>query len=422
MLSSSQPRSCLAAGILFVAQSVSWGAAFAPGDSVVLTRSETLLFNGKNFLGAPKGQEFMVLKVDIAKGTFVSYVKEDGSQVAVTLPTDALQAAPSDGWNDLLHGLECFRELRFEDAKRLIGRAASTPEYRALAGPIATRIVGAINAAGAAKTIDPSRGATARQGFINTAQGLRDLSEQLVKSGYPCLAFAMEEGTDRLGNYVLAGKNAIPDPGALPAGLPPSKTQREDLRDRATTSNLGVIRCRQAVALHRLIAASKWLEEGQKAEPTRPEWKKFQPIVEKGLKDAEDDFAAADRMKRFEKGAVHALTALEHGLKTCADHPKLKALKQEMLALFEARTSPSITPALLAAAGSRASKEALEQGRNLYTKRCTECHELELLDSRSVSAWRDAVASMSRRANLDSAEQAKIVTYLSVAQSAMDPE
>jgi cytochrome c1 len=127
-------------------------------------------------------------------------------------------------------------------------------------------------------------------------------------------------------------------------------------------------------------------------------------------------------MRRFEKGAVHALTALERGLKYCADHPKLVALKREMSAMFEERTSPRITPALLKTAGKEGAAAALEEGRSLYVNRCTECHELELLDSRTVSAWRDAVAGMARRANLDGGQQARIVEYLTVAQRGMSAE
>ena len=168
------------------------------------------------------------------------------------------------------------------------------------------------------------------------------------------------------------------------------------------------------------MEAAKLIEEGLAAEPGRPELKAFQPRVEKEIANAEESFAAANRMKRFEKGAIHALTALDRGLKYCADHPKLTALKQEMAALFEERTSPRVTPALLKAAGRDGAASALEEGRTLYVNRCTECHELELLDSRTVSAWREAVAGMARRANLDGAQQARIVEYLAAAQRGMD--
>ena len=120
------------------------------------------------------------------------------------------------------------------------------------------------------------------------------------------------------------------------------------------------------------------------------------------------------------KGVIHALTALEMGLKLCADHPKLLALKKEMQSAFEERTAPPITEAFLRAAGPEVSAKAMEEGRKLYTSRCTECHDLELLDSRSVAAWRDAVGSMARRAKIDGAEQSRIVAYLAAAQRGLD--
>jgi hypothetical protein len=174
------------------------------------------------------------------------------------------------------------------------------------------------------------------------------------------------------------------------------------------------------MAQRRMMEAAKCIEDGLAAEPARPELKTFQARVEKEIKNAEESYEAANRMKRFEKGAIHALTALDRGLKYCADHPKLLALKQEMASLFEERTSPRVTEALLKAAGKEGIAAALEEGRSLYVNRCTECHELELLDSRTVSAWREAVSSMARRANLDGAQQARIVEYLTAAQRGMD--
>src|SRR6266853_5630572 len=101
---------------------------FAAGDFVRLTRSETLLFKGQNFLGAPKGQEFAVLQHDAGKGlVYVGFFKEDGTLIAVTLPADALEPCPPDGWRDLLRGAEEFRDQRFDEAKRLLARAAQDP-------------------------------------------------------------------------------------------------------------------------------------------------------------------------------------------------------------------------------------------------------------------------------------------------------
>ena len=115
----------------------------------------------------------------------------------------------------------------------------------------------------------------------------------------------------------------------------------------------------------------------------------------------------------------HALTALEMGLKLCADHPQLLALKKEMSGAFEERTSPPVTPAFLTAAGGGDAK-ALAEGHSLYTNRCTECHDLELIDSRTMSSWEKMVGSMSRRAGLDGAQQAQILAYITAAQKVVE--
>jgi len=261
-----------------------------------------------------------------------------------------------------------------------------------------------MNATALARSNSPN----GQQAFANTLLALRDLAAQAANDGQLCIALALDEGADRLSALLTNGQSV------------PTKLAREDVAKRVGISNRAVARCRQAMALRRMIEASKCIEEGRAAEPARPEFKALQARVEKEIKDAEESYEAANRMRRFEKGAVHALTALDRGLKYCADHPKLKALKQEMLSLFEERTSPKLTPAFLKSTGKEGSAAALEEGRTLYVNRCTECHELELLDSRTVSAWRDSVASMSRRANLDGAQQARIIEYLTVAQRGMD--
>jgi hypothetical protein len=399
-----QYRHTLAA-LLLCALTGTAAAAFLQGDVVRLTRSETLMFNGKNFLGAPKGQEFRVLKHDAARGqVFVAFYKDDGTLIAVSLPAEALETSPPDPWMDLLCGVEAFRDQRYEQSRRLLARAAQNAEYRVVAGTIAARTTGAANAVVLAKANTPQ----GMQAFANTLQALRDVALQTANNGQLCIAVALDEGADRLAAQMAGIQTA------------PTRIAREDLSKRVAISNRSVARSRQAIAVHRMMEASKCIEEGLAAEPARPELKAMEARVEKEIKNAEESYEAANRMKRFEKGAIHALTALDRGLKYCADHPKLLALKQEMSSLFEERTSPRITAALLKTTGKEGSAAALEEGRSLYVNRCTECHELELLDSRTVSAWRDAVASMSRRANLDGGQQARIIEYLMVAQRGMD--
>ena len=97
----------------------------------------------------------------------------------------------------------------------------------------------------------------------------------------------------------------------------------------------------------------------------------------------------------------------------------LVALKKEMSVAFEERTSPPVTPAFLAVAKVSTPAAALTEGHKLYTTRCTECHELELIDSRGMSGWQKAVAGMSRRANINDAQQARILDYLAAAQNSV---
>lgn len=398
-------RLCCALVVGFALSAASALAAasrtFSPGDPVQLSRSESLLLEGKYFVGAPKGQEFTVLQHDLRRGlVFLPYVKEDGAVVALSVPPEALEPSPPDAWADLLRGTEAFRDARYEEARRLLLRAAQAEPYRALASSLTTRIQGALTALQRAQA---SPGPAAQQALATALQPLRDGAEQLVKLGHYSLALALDQGADRL---------------ATPAA-PVSKLDRAEVLKRVGLAGRALARGRQAVALRKTYEASTQVEEGLQAEPARPDLKALQSRIQEDLKEAEERYEAAKSMRRFEKGAVHALTALEHGLKRSTDHPKLLALKKEMQSLFEERTAPPVTPQLLATAGSALPLKALEEGHRLYTTRCTECHELELLDSRSLTSWRSAVAGMARRANLSAAEESRILEYLAVAQNGL---
>ncbi len=367
------------------------------GELVRLTRGESLLFQGKELASVPKGEEFSVLKHDsVKKVLFVEYYKDDGTLVAVTAPAESFEAVAPDGWTDLLKGAEAFRDARSEDAKRLLARAAQDEQQRALATALAPRLNGALMAAAAAR-------GSSSPGLIASLQGLRDTAAQLAHTGHLSLALPIDEGVDRI-------------PGA-----PPTKLDRADVARRVTTSSRAFGRARQAAALHKLFAANKLIEEGLQAEPNRADLKALSAKVAKDIEEADGNYKNANSMRRFPpKGTIHALTAIEMGLKVCADHPKLRALKTEMQGAFEERTSPPVTPALLALAGSGASKDALTEGHKLYTTRCTECHDLELLDSRSMTAWRSIVGGMSRRAKITDAQQERILDYIAVAQRTLD--
>ncbi len=387
--------------LLAFAAHIAHGAApsFNAGDWVRLNRSETLLFKGQNFMPAPKGQEFSVLKNDAAQQqVYVAYFKEDDSMVAVTLPAEALEVAPRDGWGELLRGMEAFRDQRADEARRGLAAAAQDPVFKNLGASLQARINGALAAASQASAGKP-------QSLVSMVPTLRDTAVQLDKMGYPSLALALEEGVDRLGKQVAGG-----------GAIAPSKLDRGEIVKRVTASTRAVNRCRQAVALHKMVEAKRQLDEGLKAEPARPELKALQARVEKEIADAEDDLKAAERMRKFAGGTVHALTALERGLKRCVDDPRLKALKKEMESAFEERTSPQVTAAMI---GGGAGKDVLEEGRKLYTTRCTECHDLELLDSRTMTKWEGVVGGMARRAHLDDVQRGKIIQYISAAQATL---
>jgi predicted DNA-binding protein len=401
----------IACGFFNAAQAAqSW----AKGDLVRTQRGEMLQFKGEDLVPAGKGQEFTVLAHESVRGVvYVGYTKEDGTLIAASLPADIVVPAPRDGWQDLFQGMEAFREQRYDEAKRLLGKATQDPKYQALASGLALRLNGLLAAAGQALSTDPARKTTGAQIFRNAFHGVRDLSEQLSQSKYYCLALALEEGGERLAAQAL-GAGGV-------AGLPASKVDRADLQKRVNTGARALARCRQAVPLKRLLEASKEVAAGLAAEPMRPEFKAFEAQIQRGIEDAEDAYKSANAFRRHHGGTIHALSALEDGLKRCADHPQLAALRKEMQGAFEERTAPPITPTLLATVKHSGALPQLEEGRRLYTVRCTQCHDLELLDSRSLSGWEKAVTGMAGRARLDDKQKARILDYIAVAQSSLAP-
>lgn len=361
-------------------------APFAAGDLVRLTRSESLMFQGKELTSVAKGGEFAVLKQDsIKRVLFLEYYKDDGTLIAVTAPAEAFEPCPPQSWTDLLKGVEAFRDLRAEDARRLLARAAQDEQQRAVAAALAPKMSAAFAGGGAP-----------------VLQGLRDAAAQLAQAGQISIALALDVGVDRFG------------------GAPATKLDRTDFAKRVTISNRALGRARQLAGARKLTAAKKLIDEGLQAEPGRPDLKALAEKLDKEIAEADEHHRNANKMRQVPKGTVHALTAIEMGLKLCVDHPRLRALKGEMQSAFEERTSPPVTPAFLALAGSGASKDALTDGHKLYTTRCAECHDLELLDSRSMTAWRQIVGGMSRRAKIDDAQQERILAYLTVAQRTLD--
>jgi hypothetical protein len=398
--------------ILFLAAGAARAAGFAKGDAVRLTKVENLLLNGKNLGRVAKGSEFVVAGTVLGKGqVLVSILQEDGTWVTPALPEEALEACTLPAWADLLHGVESFRDQRFDE--RLLARAAKAvaqPDPKgpkdpspALAAALLPRIKGALNAAALART-----GGSAAPALTTTVGGLRDVAAQLDAAGHPAIAAALDEGAERLAKAVNL------------ANAPAGKLDRAAAVTRASTAERAATLARQNIATRKLMSAQRHLDEGLRVAAAHPLLIAWQAKVKEDVEEAQNLCNTAKKMRRFDQGLVHALSALDDGLKLCADHPALLELRQDMAEEIETRTSPRVTPKFIAAAKAKTSREALEQGRNLYTNRCTECHDLEMIDSRGYSGWEKMVGSMSRRASLDSAEQARILEYLAAAVIAVD--
>ncbi len=378
--------------------------ALTIGEPVRATHSEMLTFQGKNFSRAGKGQEFTLLKHDASrKQVFVSFLKDDNTMIAVSLPAEAVEPAAPRASMDLVRGAEAFRDQRYDEAKRLLTRAAQDRQYAALGGALFTRMNGAVASVSQART-NPAM----KQAATNTLQTLRDTAEQLAKAGMPSLALPLDEGADRL---------AAQAPGLT---VPASKVDRADLAKRTAVSQRAFLLARQAFALKQLVAASKNIREGLEAEPAHPELKAMQPLVQKDLGEADSLCKTAKKMQRQPNGAIHALSAIDDGLKLCTDHTDLRELRKELASAFEERTSPQVTPAFLSLAKVSTPTPMLEEGRKLYTSRCTECHDLEMLDGRSLTAWERMVSGMARRANLNDAEKTRIMDYIAAAQKTVE--
>lgn len=378
--------------------------ALTIGEPVRATHSEMLTFQGKNFSRAGKGQEFTLLKHDASrKQVFVSFLKDDNTMIAVSLPAEAVEPAAPRASMDLVRGAEAFRDQRYDEAKRLLTRAAQDRQYAALGGALFTRMNGAVASVSQART-NPAM----KQAATNTLQTLRDTAEQLAKAGMPSLALPLDEGADRL---------AAQAPGLT---VPVSKVDRADLAKRTAVSQRAFLLARQAFALKQLVAASKNIREGLEAEPAHPELKAMQPLVQKDLGEADSLCKTAKKMQRQPNGAIHALSAIDDGLKLCTDHTDLRELRKELASAFEERTSPQVTPAFLSLAKVSTPTPMLEEGRKLYTSRCTECHDLEMLDGRTLTAWERMVSGMARRANLNDAEKTRIMDYIAAAQKTVE--
>ena len=79
-------------------------------------------------------------------------------------------------------------------------------------------------------------------------------------------------------------------------------------------------------------------------------------------------------------------------------------------------TPPQVSPALIARAQpDHATAQQLSQGRNLFTRRCLECHTLPVVTDHSRDEWPHLVSRMAPRADLTADEERSVVAYLRAA-------
>jgi hypothetical protein len=219
------------------------GVSFAKGDLVRTQRGEMLQFKGEDLVPAGKGQEFTVLAHESVRGVvYVGYTKEDGTLIAASLPAEIVTPAPRDGWQDLFQGMEAFREQRYEEAKKLLGKASQDSQHRVLASGLALRVNALLTAAGQALSADPDRKSAGARIFLNAFQGMRELSGQLSQAKHyslagrrrtPCCAGAGCRGRRGTARHQSgpSGSSATsehgrPGPGAVSAGGPPQAAAR----------------------------------------------------------------------------------------------------------------------------------------------------------------------------------------------------
>ncbi len=90
---------------------------------------------------------------------------------------------------------------------------------------------------------------------------------------------------------------------------------------------------------------------------------------------------------------------------------------------------PEASPSLVERAAGRwadASLGQLEQGRSVYVKRCSGCHNLHLPSERTPDEWAAALDEMAVKGRLDENQKTAVLRYLSAAsaelrQVSLDP-
>jgi len=101
---------------------------------------------------------------------------------------------------------------------------------------------------------------------------------------------------------------------------------------------------------------------------------------------------------------------------------KLFLLPLILVACETANYAPRVTPTMTRST-SRAKQNVdvvkLERGRNLFVRRCIECHTLPSMWKYSRDDWPKIVNDMSHRASLKPAERDAVIAYILAARKQM---
>lgn len=67
---------------------------------------------------------------------------------------------------------------------------------------------------------------------------------------------------------------------------------------------------------------------------------------------------------------------------------------------------------------SGTTQSELDSGKEIFSGRCTKCHEEKKIATRSEAEWKDAIESMSPKAGLTEEEKEKLTKYILSAREA----
>ena len=80
---------------------------------------------------------------------------------------------------------------------------------------------------------------------------------------------------------------------------------------------------------------------------------------------------------------------------------------------------PEISPAVKAAGvGQGATEASLQNGRRVFSTRCTSCHGAEPIGKYSSEEWKGIINKMEKRAKLTSSQKADVLAFVLAARQA----